>query len=72
MQLSAKNNRGIVFSVLSAKQQLNRNRGTVFSVRPVPRCYKHDNWSNELVVGESPAGRNVSTEAEDIVGSVTR
>jgi hypothetical protein len=29
---------------------------------------RDDNWSNELVVGQSPAGKNVSTEAEDIVG----
>jgi hypothetical protein len=45
----------------------NSNRGTVFSVR----CMQ-DSWSNELVVGQSPAGKNVSTEADDIVGSVTR
>jgi hypothetical protein len=44
----------------------------VFSVRFVPRCYKQDNWSSVLVVGQSPAGKNVITEAEDIVGSVTR
>jgi hypothetical protein len=56
-----------VFSARSAKQQLNSNRGNVFSVRSVPRCYKQDNWSNELVVGQSPAGKNVSTKAEDIV-----
>jgi hypothetical protein len=28
--------------------------------------------TNESVVGQSPAGKGVSTEAEDIVGSVTR
>jgi hypothetical protein len=27
-----------------------------------------DKWSNELVVGQSPVGMNVSTEVEDIVG----
>jgi hypothetical protein len=27
-----------------------------------------DGWSNELVVGQSPAGKNVSTDAEVIVG----
>jgi hypothetical protein len=27
-----------------------------------------DNLSNELLVRQSPAGTNVSTEAEDIVG----
>jgi hypothetical protein len=26
-----------------------------------------DSWSNKLVVRQSPAGKNVSTEAEDIV-----
>jgi hypothetical protein len=40
------------------------NRGTVFSVRSMPRCYKQDSWSNELVVRQSPAGKNVITEAE--------
>jgi hypothetical protein len=39
----------------------------MFPARSVSRCYKQDNWSNELVVGQSPAGKNVSTEAEDIV-----
>jgi hypothetical protein len=46
----------------------NNNRGTVFSVRSVPRCYKLDSWSNKLIVRQSPAGKNLSTEAEDIVG----
>jgi hypothetical protein len=36
----ANNNRVMVFSALSAKQQLNSNRGTVFCMRSVPRCYK--------------------------------
>jgi hypothetical protein len=27
----------------------NSNKGTVFSVRSVPRCYKQDSWSNELL-----------------------
>jgi hypothetical protein len=40
----------------------------MFSVRSVSRCYKQDSWSNELVVRQSPAGKNVSAEAEDIVG----
>jgi hypothetical protein len=43
------------------------NNETIFSVRSVP-SYKQDRWRNELVVGQSPAGKNVSTEAEDIVG----
>jgi hypothetical protein len=29
---------------------------------------KQDNWSNELLVGQSPAGKYASTEAENIVG----
>jgi hypothetical protein len=33
----------------------------------VPRCYKQDSWNNELVVGQSTVGKNVSTETEDIV-----
>jgi hypothetical protein len=55
------------FFVRSAEQQWNNNRGKVFSVPSVPRCYKEDNQSNELVVGESLIGKNVGTEAEDIV-----
>jgi hypothetical protein len=39
----------------------------VFSVLSVPRYYKQDNWSNELVVGPYHTGKNLSTEAEDIV-----
>jgi hypothetical protein len=37
----------------------------VFSVRTVPRCFKQGNWSSELVVGQSPFGKNVITEAGD-------
>jgi hypothetical protein len=33
--------------------------------------YKRGSWSNELVVGQSPAGEKVSTEAADIIGSLT-
>jgi hypothetical protein len=32
------------------KQQLNYNRGTVFSKRPVPKGSKQNNWRNELGV----------------------
>jgi hypothetical protein len=46
----------------------NSNRGRVFLVRSVARCYKQYSWRNELVVGQPPAGKIVSTEAEDIVG----
>jgi hypothetical protein len=47
---------------------LHGSRGTVFSVLSMPRCYKWDSWSNELIVRQSLAGKNVSTEAKDIVG----
>jgi hypothetical protein len=39
----------------------------VFSVQSFLICYKQDSWSNELAVRQSPAGKNVSMEAEDIV-----
>jgi hypothetical protein len=39
----------------------------VFSVRSVPRCYKQGKWRNELFMRQSPAGKNMSLEAEDIV-----
>jgi hypothetical protein len=58
----------MVFSAQSAKQQLNSNRGKVFSVWPAWRCYKQGNWSNELVVRQLPTGKDVSTEAEGVVG----
>jgi hypothetical protein len=45
----------------------NSNRGTVFSVQSMLKC-KQDGWSNESLMRQSPAGMNVSTEAEDIVG----
>jgi hypothetical protein len=38
-----KNNTGMAFSAWSAKQQLNINRGMVFSVQCIRRCYKQDN-----------------------------
>jgi hypothetical protein len=44
------------------------NREMVFYVPSVSRCYKQDSWSNELVVRQSPAGNNMSMEAEDVVG----
>jgi hypothetical protein len=40
----------------------------VFSVQSVPRCYKQGSWSNDLVVRQSSAGKNLTVEAEDIVG----
>jgi hypothetical protein len=36
-------------------------------VLSAPRRCKQDNLNNELVVGQLPAGKNVSTEAENIV-----
>jgi hypothetical protein len=71
-QLPANDNKNFVFYALYTKQQLNGNRGTVFAVRSLLRCYKQENWSYELFPGQSPAGKKVSIEAEDIVGSVTR
>jgi hypothetical protein len=49
-QRSARNRRMVV-SARSGKQKLNTNRGTVFSVRLVPRCYKQDKsrvWSSRV------------------------
>jgi hypothetical protein len=46
----------------------NINRGTAFSVRSVPRCYKQDSCCNELIVRQSATGKNLNTEADDIVG----
>jgi hypothetical protein len=43
------NNRGMVFSVRSAEQQLNSSKGALSSVRSVPKCFKQDSYSNELV-----------------------
>jgi hypothetical protein len=61
-------NRGMMFSARSARQQQNSERGMMFSVRSVSRCYKQYNWNSELIVGQSPAGKNLSMEAKDIVG----
>jgi hypothetical protein len=44
----------------------------VFSTQSMLRCYKQNSWGNELVVGQSPASKNMSTEAGDIVGTVTK
>jgi hypothetical protein len=46
---------------VTIQRPANNNRKIMFSAR-----------SDKLVVGQSPAGKNVSKEAEDIVGSVTR
>jgi hypothetical protein len=42
------------------KQQLNYNKGMVFSMWSMPKCYNQDNWSNESVVGYSLADKDVS------------
>jgi hypothetical protein len=39
---SANNNRGVVLSARSAKQQLNSNIVMVFSARSEQKCYKQD------------------------------
>jgi hypothetical protein len=51
-----------------ARQQPANNRGMVLSVRSMLISYKQGNWNNWLLVGQLPAGKNVSMEAEDIVG----
>jgi hypothetical protein len=68
------NSKRMVFSEQGPKQQLKSNRGRVFSLRFVPRCYKQDNWSNELVVGQSPASKDVNMEAQGstVLEAVTR
>jgi hypothetical protein len=45
---------------------MQQSNSTMFSVRSVPRSTQ-GSCINELVVGQLPAGKNVSTEAEDIV-----
>jgi hypothetical protein len=47
-------------------QQLNSNRRIVFSVQSMPRCYKQDNWSNELVVRQSLTSKDMNMEAEKV------
>jgi hypothetical protein len=47
MQYAA--NRGMVFSARSSKQKLNSNKGAMFSVQSVPRCYKQDKSRVQLV-----------------------
>jgi hypothetical protein len=48
------------------------NRGKVFSVQSVPRRYNQGSLSNEIVVRQSLAGKNVTIEEADIFGSVAR
>jgi hypothetical protein len=43
----------------------NSNKGTGFSVRSMPRCYKQDRWSNEFAVRKWPASKDMNTEAEE-------
>jgi hypothetical protein len=46
----------------------------VFSMRSVPRCYKQDKTGIQLVVIQSPASKDVNTEAEEAMAmkAVTR
>jgi hypothetical protein len=37
-------------AVIARQRPTNSNRGMVISVRSMLRCYKQDNWRNELVV----------------------
>jgi hypothetical protein len=39
------------------RQQLHWNRGTVFSTRSVPRCYKHNKLGVSVFSGESVGGQ---------------
>jgi hypothetical protein len=45
-----------------------------FSVRPVQRCYKQDKSGIQLVVRQSPASKDVNTDAEEAMAmkAVTR
>jgi hypothetical protein len=45
------------------KKQLHYNRGTAFSTRAVPRCYKQDSWSSESVVGYLKPSRMLREES---------
>jgi hypothetical protein len=40
----------------------------MFPVQSMSRCYKQDNWRNELALGQLPASKNMSLEAGEIVG----
>jgi hypothetical protein len=57
--------RGMAFLGGPSTKQLNSNRGTVFSVRSLPRCYKQDNWNNELVLFV----RTLARKQKDTVGT---
>jgi hypothetical protein len=48
--------------------------GEVFSVRSVPRCYKQDKYRVYILARQSPASKNVNTEAEEatVLEAVTR
>jgi hypothetical protein len=62
----------MVFSALSTLMATHEtigysNGGMVFSLLPLPEYYKQDNWSNKLLVKQSPTNKNVSTEADNFV-----
>jgi hypothetical protein len=52
-------------------QQLETARAAL-SVRSVWRCYKQGIWSNELVVGQLPVGKNVRRKQRTSLVSDTR
>jgi hypothetical protein len=64
--LSGDREMGECTAIAARQQPAENSRELVFSVLPV-RCYIEDSWNNELVVGQSTVGKNVSTEAENIV-----
>jgi hypothetical protein len=59
-------NNGSVKTVVAKQWLINNQAGIPIDANAA------DSWSNELVVRQLPAGKNVSTEAEGIVGSVNR
>jgi hypothetical protein len=44
----------------SVPTEITELQWAVFSMCSVTRCYNKDSWSNESVVGYSPAGKNVT------------
>jgi hypothetical protein len=58
-------------TAITMQRSINSNRGTIFSVQSLPRCYKQDSLCGvsgvESIVRQSQANKNESTEAEDIV-----
>jgi hypothetical protein len=59
-----------VFSTRSVPQLRVVTIEELFSVRSVPRCYKQDKSGVQLVVSQSPASKDVNTEAEEATALV--